>query len=138
MPRKVIYLSGKMRGLPDFGFSLFDAGKKLLTAKGWRVISPADMDRASGFTPDLSAEGYDFDINAAFERDFQAILDSHAMALLPNWHDSTGAHAELVVAQWTGRPLYYVDLEKEEVFPVTIKRANRAHFHIVDENGKEV
>lgn len=111
--RKVCYLSGKMRGIPDFGFSLFDEGKRILQSKGWRVISPADMDRAQGFSP--GAEGYDFDLEAAFRRDFKAVLEVDAVVLLPNWKRSSGAHAELVVAHYAGVPVYLINLEKKTV-----------------------
>lgn len=124
--RKVAYLSGKMRGLPEFGFPIFDAGKRLLQSKGWRVISPADMDRAQGFEPGI--DGYDFDLEAAFRRDFNAVLEADAVALLPNWKKSSGAHGELVVAHYIGLPVYLLNLDKGTVTRVYTAIVPAPHF----------
>src|SRR5690606_12309818 len=86
------YLSGKMRGLPDFGFSFFDAARDALAAQGWRVISPADLDRETGFSPE--SDPLSFNLATALKRDFDAIKNkADALVLLPNWRDSVGARA---------------------------------------------
>lgn len=116
--RYTVYLSGKMRGLPEFGFPVFDAAKKIIHRKRWKVVSPADMDRAVGF--DGHDTGYDFDVEDALRRDFLAILqDCDGIVMIrENWRDSTGAPAELLVAQLTGKDLWEIDLETEEIYPL--------------------
>ena len=46
MTRRKIYLSGKMTGLPNNGFEIFDKNRDFLLEKGWDVVSPSDIDRA--------------------------------------------------------------------------------------------
>ena len=106
---KRCYLSGKMRGLPQYGFPIFDKGRDILRKKGWYVVSPADLDRAIGFDPD--DQGYDFDIAEALRRDTQALLFVDAIVLLPNWRDSSGAKYELSVAQNIGIDIFELNLK---------------------------
>ena len=49
--RPVTYLAGPMRGYKDYNFPAFDAARDQLVKEGWRVISPADIDRHSKTTP---------------------------------------------------------------------------------------
>jgi hypothetical protein len=112
--RNTVYLAGKMTGLPNFGFGAFDAARDVLTAKGFKVISPADIDREIGFDPSVGTLD-DFDLPAAIRRDVDAILDCDAVVLLPGHETSKGATAERYVAKWAGIPCYtYPDLKTFE------------------------
>lgn len=103
------YIAGPMRGRPYYNFPAFDAARSRLTEIGWRVISPADLDRAIGFDPWTMRADTDwnqvpnFDMNAAFERDVAALRSVDAIALLPEWERSIGARAEAGIAQWLGK-----------------------------------
>jgi len=100
-----IYIAGPMRGYPRYNFDAFDAAAADLASRGWRVISPAEMDRAEGFDPDGPATP-EF-LAAALRRDVLAIVDSaDALALLPGWERSTGAQGELALARWKSIPAY--------------------------------
>lgn len=96
-----IYISGPMRGIPEFNFPEFDRAKERLQGWGFDVISPADMDRADPI--DLSRPG---DMDKAVDRDVEAIrclrpgLDK--VCLLKGWENSKGAKAEAALAQWRG------------------------------------
>lgn len=105
MPK--VYIAGPMRGIPLFNFPAFDAARDLAKAKGWDPISPADIDRDSGFHEnDPNADVYTPEVNRTFAgRDVAAILslrgeEGDALALLPGWEGSTGALAELALAKW--------------------------------------
>lgn len=93
------YLSGPMRGYPEFNFPAFDSVRDHLAEKGYTVISPADIDRAAGDA--TSAQAIDF-----IYRDFFSLTLVHerqgSIVLLDGWAKSTGAAAELFLARWMG------------------------------------
>src|SRR5262245_23383467 len=62
--KKKIYIAGPMRGYPSYNFPAFDEAEAALTAGGWRVLSPAAMDRAIGFNPDKDEADEAFMIKA--------------------------------------------------------------------------
>jgi hypothetical protein len=82
-----------MRGLPLYNFPAFDAAELLLTGQGWEVYNPARVDRElDGFDP-KNGEGI-LTIEEYMRRDFVAILDVQAIAMLPGWRRSEGARRE--------------------------------------------
>lgn len=87
-----VYTSGPMRGLLDNNFPAFDVARDRLVKRGYRVISPADIDRVEGET---DSRGY-------AERDTKAILGCDKMYLLKGWESSVGAAAEFFLARWIG------------------------------------
>lgn len=104
-----VYIAGPMRGYEKFNFPAFDAARNLAVSLGWDPISPADLDRDSGFhedAPPMQALGPE--ITRQFvDRDTTALLSlrsehGDAIALLPGWEKSTGAVAEFFVARWLG------------------------------------
>jgi hypothetical protein len=104
------YVAGPMRGIPLYNFPAFDAAARLGRALGWEVISPAEMDRAHGFSEHTQADGADvFTAEKTREfirRDMNVLVnvlraeDGDAIALLPGWEKSTGARAEKAIAEW--------------------------------------
>ena len=48
-----VYVAGPMRGKKFFNFPAFDDAKEDLESQGFSVISPADLDRAVGFDPEI-------------------------------------------------------------------------------------
>lgn len=107
------YISGPMRGIKNFNFPAFDAARDALLAKGYHVISPADIDRNAG---DGWKEGQTQGDPTPFVlRDFWSLFflrkrgNNNAIALLPNWERSVGAAAELFLARWLG--LSWLDKE---------------------------
>jgi hypothetical protein len=109
--RNTVYIAGPMTGYDQYNFPAFDAARDDLTAKGFKVISPADIDREIGFDPSVGTLD-DFDLPAAIRRDVDAILGCDAVVLLPGHETSRGATAERYVAKWAGIPCYtYPDLK---------------------------
>ena len=112
--RKTAYLAGPMRGLPYYNFPAFDAARDTLRAKGWDVVSPADLDRAHGFDAMRLPPGTDwsripegFDLPACVRRDVDALTRCDALVFLPgDWTKSTGGKGEFAVALWARKPVY--------------------------------
>lgn len=99
-----VYIAGKMRGVFRYNFPAFDKQKGILSAKGWTVVSPADLDRAAGFDPDLMPADTDWSeapaghLADAIDRDLRALRECDAICLLPGWETSKGANVEAAYA----------------------------------------
>lgn len=92
------YLAGPMRGLPLFNFPAFDAAAQALRQTGRHVISPADLDRESGFDEHGNASP---DIRACIRRDVLAVIDHcDTIALLPGWENSKGCAVEVALGKF--------------------------------------
>ena len=107
--RRSIYVAGPMRGVPLFNFPAFDAAATRLTWEGWRVVSPAELDRRRGFDPlelpidfDWSTLPQGFDLREAVARDLENLQQCDAIYMLDGWQKSRGARAELATAEWLG------------------------------------
>lgn len=114
---KTIYIIGPMLGIPQFNFPAFDKAKKEWESEGWRVVSPADLDRNVGFdgclyhsNTDWSRPPEDFDMEACIRRDVEAILDLRkgvdAVFVLPGKRGA-GSEAELRLALWRKLDIYF-------------------------------
>jgi len=98
-----MYISGPMRGVEHFNFPAFDKARDTLCRQGFNVISPADIDRASGTvtpeeadTPACQAEFVYRDVMALMSLD----PGTDCVVVLPGWSRSAGASAEVRLAKW--------------------------------------
>jgi hypothetical protein len=98
---KTVYIAGPMRNHPAYNFPAFDAARDIGELKGFRVISPADLDRELGFDETRDTFGPD-QLKSAVRRDAEALTICDAIAMLPGWEKSLGAQAELAIARWLG------------------------------------
>jgi hypothetical protein len=122
---RTIYIAGPMRGINLFNFPAFDDARDRLEAKGWNVISPADLDRQTGFNPESLPKDYDwrdltsigFNLDDAIKRDVSAIQRSGAIYLLEGWEKSTGATGEKALADWRGLMRYEERHDKQVPSP---------------------
>lgn len=106
-----------MRGIPFFNFPAFDAARDALKAEGWNVLSPADIDRSTGFDPVnipspetydwMDLQKIDFSLKDAAIRDTQALTECDAIYMLDGWQTSRGAKAEKAIAEWLGLEVLY-------------------------------
>ncbi len=103
------YLAGPMRGYPLSNFPAFLMAARILTARGFEILSPAEKDIEAGFDPSRPAEDQNFDVGAAFRWDFENVVKSDGVILMPGWEHSTGAKAERVVAQLSELDVYLLD-----------------------------
>lgn len=107
-PTRTFYIVGPMRGIEDFNFPAFDRARDRGLRLGFKIISPADMDREAGInetTPDITNPA---EIRKIVHRDLQAIAhrlraeNGDGLALLPGWRHSTGGTAEVLLGRWLG------------------------------------
>jgi hypothetical protein len=99
------YLAGKMRGVPHYNFPAFDAAAQALRRTGRHVISPAELDRESGFDEHGEAAP---DVRACIRRDVLAVIDHcDTIALLPGWEESKGCAVEVALGKFLG--LKFID-----------------------------
>lgn len=106
-----VYIAGPMRGIEAFNFPAFDNAGDKLEALNFIIFSPADHDREDGFNPeddnltgneDLSDLG--FDLREALTWDLQKVMEADLVVVLPGYEKSTGAAAELALANALGTP----------------------------------
>lgn len=90
--KRRIFISGKMTGLPEWGYPAFHVAAAKWRALGWHVENQAE---AFGGDTSLPRTVY---MKAAI----RALLTCDAIALLPNWMDSEGARLEAMVAREAG------------------------------------
>lgn len=118
------YIAGPMRGYRFFNFPAFDRARDRGLRMEFKIISPADIDRANGIDPmKWSAKmiaWYDAHnwtelhpdhqqdsewLRNIVTRDVQTIIKlkperKDGLALLPDWRESTGGTAEVFLARW--------------------------------------
>ena len=83
-----VYISGKMTGLPDLGFPLFNAEAARLRALGFDVVNPAELN------PDPASTWAD-----CMRVDIAALVTCDGLALLPGHESSRGARLEFMIAE---------------------------------------
>ena len=113
----IFYIAGPMRGIRYYNFGAFDdMADEIYNIHGDDsvVLNPAQMDRDVGFDAyqlpgdydwDSIPDGFDFD--ACVERDIEAVKKCDAIYMLDGWRESSGARAELALAEWLGKDAYY-------------------------------
>jgi len=110
--RPQVYLSGPMRGFPEFNFPAFRDATDLLEARGFLVYSPAEADLVRGFNPS-GMEGtqeeldeYGFNFEQVLAEDLTWVcLHADMVVVLDGWENSTGAFAEVAAAAALGKPV---------------------------------
>lgn len=100
-----LYLSGPMRGQPEFNRAEFDRWAAVLRSAKHTVVSPSELDQVAPL--DGTSEG-----NGAPWLIRDLLLLQHAgfdgVALMPGWRQSQGCKLEVLFAQDVGLPLYEV------------------------------
>lgn len=93
-----LYLAGPMSGLPDMNYPEFNHVAKLLRAKGYEVLNPAENPEP----PCKSWAGY-------MKLGIAQLVQCDGVALLEDWHKSKGAQIELSIASQLGIPYLGAD-----------------------------
>ena len=90
----IVYIAGKMAGLPDWGRESFNKAEEKLTAEGHIVLNPAKLPIG------LSPERY-------MPIGFAMIDAAEAIYLLRGWKDSKGARLEEAYALYQGKVILH-------------------------------
>lgn len=113
MSRPTLYIAGPMRHRAGFNFPSFYRAEQVLDGLGYDAVNPArhdvevlgfEYERRTGFE-DLAELG--FDLPASLGHDLDAICRRvDGVLVLSGWHTSSGATAEVAVAEALGKPVY--------------------------------
>lgn len=95
--KKVVYIAGPMRGLPESNYPQFESVARFLRSEGWDVCSPVEIGSAFGTAAELNADPVKLYRAMDAERDTLR-TSCDAILLLPGWERSRGARAELIIA----------------------------------------
>lgn len=87
-----VYISGPMTGRPNLNKPAFYAAANLLSESGHHPVNPAEVCAQIGAT----------EWTDCMRADIKALCDCDAIALLPGWEMSQGAHLELHIAHRLG------------------------------------
>lgn len=116
------YIAGPMRGYVNSNFPAFDEAKARGIAKGFVIVSPADLSRRAGYTGDESPENVTpHELHEFAKVDVGILLELDAergdfLAVLPGWQASVGARMEVGIALFKRLPiLSAVDFEPVKV-----------------------
>lgn len=102
-----MYIAGGMSGYEDNNFPAFDRARDLVNANTeYEAISPADLDRQSGFDGSVEVTGEDF--KKIMWDDLVALNDCDAIGLLQGWELSRGARLEAHFARVFGLDIFRI------------------------------
>ena len=90
-----LYVAGPMTGLPEFNYPAFVEAAEELTAAGFTVLNPVDVDTTGTTEDERTWQWY-------MRRTLKMMLDADAIATLPGWRDSKGASIEVDTADRIG------------------------------------
>lgn len=113
MSKGKFYLAGPMSGYPQFNFPLFISAAADLRARGYEIVSPAELDAENGIDKEAMAST-DGDASRLSQtwgdmlaRDVKIVADQvDGIILLPGWEKSRGARLETFVAVLSGHKFY--------------------------------
>jgi hypothetical protein len=92
-----VYLSGPMRGIPEFNFPAFFRMAETLLDRGHEVFNPAEHQQ----DPFVLSEALKLDLG-------WICAEAEAVAFLPDWEFSLGARAEHALAVALGLKILYL------------------------------
>jgi len=104
-----LYIAGPMLDECMHNHQTFFRVAIQLRDMGHTVVNPAEYDVARGFMSHLPADDprQPGTRSECLRRDFRFVLDCDGIVLLPGWEQSEGACAERLVAQLSGRKVFY-------------------------------
>ena len=125
---KTYYLAGKMTGVPRYNIPAFDAAAAALRAKGYSIVSPAELDdpevRAASYASPDGKGSTGRTWGEFLARDVKIVADDvQGMILLEGWQESRGAKLEVYVGLLCNHEfrLYYRDGRTVEIDPAFVR-----------------
>jgi hypothetical protein len=111
-----VYISGPMRGRPNFNYDLFS-----LTAKNFRDAGLSVLNPAENFGGDQGLE-----IAEYMRADIKMLLRASMVFMLPGWQDSEGSRLEYLIAKALGLEInFHADADATEPAEMTAARIVR-------------
>lgn len=109
-----VYLSGPMSGILEHNFPAFNAEAARLRGMGLEVVNPAEIN-----------PGGEKSWEECLRADIKALCDCDAIALLPGWEQSNGAHLELHIAHRLGLEIMSADqvTQRAYIWPLPVYQA---------------
>lgn len=92
-----LYLTGPMTGLPNFNYPAFAEWKEKLEERGYEVNSPHLCEPDPENYPPGSRSWSFY-----MKRCIEMLMQSDAVAILPEWEQSKGAYLEVMIAHQCG------------------------------------
>ncbi len=112
-----LYLAGPMSGIQQFNFPAFREAATGLRARGYDVVSPAELDNPKQRAVSLASPDGDDEARVRMTgetwgdllaRDVKLVADEvDGIAVLPGWYRSRGARLETFVAALCRKPVFY-------------------------------
>lgn len=105
----VIYLAGPMTGMPEHNAPAFQAERERLRGLGYFVRCPSE--EMEHLNDEAAEKGNDWrsdaQMHALLAEDLRFItMEAQAVQVLPGWHLSRGARAEVAAAYAVGKPVH--------------------------------
>lgn len=128
---KRYYLAGPMSGYPQFNFPLFHEVAGELRAKGYEIISPAEMDSPAVQQAAMKSADGQLDAQGKIAgetwgeilaRDVKLVADKiDGIVFLPHWYDSRGALLEATTGLLSGvkKPFEFKQWDGQDAAPVS-------------------
>lgn len=92
-----IYIAGRMNGMPDRNFPLFNATATFLRSLGHEVLNPVEIGDKHFGNDDSATTQQQF-----LMKDLMELLTCDAICMLPGWLGGVGAVVEAAVAKAMG------------------------------------
>lgn len=112
---RLIYISGPMRGLPDFNYPKFNAVEEELTRNGWHVDNPAKIGEEFGTPEEINSDPEL--LRSVMNAELATVKTCEAIFLLRGWERSVGAKKELAAALESGAEIYLEEGDALEYDP---------------------
>lgn len=121
-----VYLAGPMRGKFGMNFGNFDIFRDRWRAKGYHVISPADLYRLTIGPPEMERIYTKEQLKSIIFRDMEALAECDLVAVLPGWEMSLGSTLEITLANFLGIPIVSA-MTGDSINASTLPYANQIH-----------
>ena len=102
-PGMTVYVSGKMRGVPDYNRWSFGHWARRLNEAGFKAVNPMEIGDSIASPEEIDASPEL--VEKVLEADIAALRKCDAIFMLRGWETSEGARKELGVALEMGVPV---------------------------------
>ncbi len=128
---KKCYITGPMRGIPEYNYPVFMEAATYMRSLGWKVFNPAEMQEIDGedyrahTLVDQKLDDGPAKNRLFARRDTDIIINvlkaenGDILVALPDWNKSIGSRAEIGLANWVGLDVVHIQQIKQGDYDVT-------------------